>query len=65
MLTRELGYSDVKLPRDLVYGMGIFGKIEAANSLALRDKLASENMESTKRNLNERNRKIIESQSQA
>ena len=60
MLTSELGYSDGKLPRDLVYGMGISGKIEATNSLAQRETQASTNMESTKHNLNERNRNIIE-----
>ena len=60
MLTRELGYSDKKLPRGLVYGMGISGKIEAANSLARRQTPASTNMETIKHHLDERNRNIIE-----
>ena len=65
MITRELGYSDVNRPRDLVYGMGISGKIEATNSLAQRDTPASTDMESIEHDLNERNRKIAKSLPQA
>ena len=45
MLTKHLGYSDKALPRDLVYGMGIIGKIDSANSLAPRNTPATTSME--------------------
>ena len=65
MLVRELEYPDTKLPRDLVYGMGISGKIESSNSLAQRNTPASTSMESIKNNLAANNRKIIETLTKA
>ena len=65
MLTQKLMYSDVNLPIDPVYGMGISGKIEAANSLARLDALASKDIESAKHLLSEGNRSIVEALSRA
>ena len=58
-LTKSLNYSDVNLPRDLIYGMGITGKIETTNSIAKRETLASTSIESAKQSLRGRNESII------
>ena len=65
LLTRELNYSDKNLARDLVYGMGIFGKMEKADSLALRDIPAPINLERIKTTLPSRNRSIAKSLTKA
>ena len=65
LLTKQLGYSDKALPRDLVYGMGIAGEIENTNSLAPMNTPATTSMEHMESVLLIRNGSIIKSLSKA
>ena len=63
--TKQLGYSDKALQRDLVYGMGVVGEIETANSTAPRNAPATTSMENMKSSLRIRNGSIIKALSKA
>ena len=65
LLAREPNYAGKNLARDLVYGLGIVGKMEKTNSLALRDIPASINLERTKTTRPARNRPIAKAPTKA
>ena len=65
LLTKQLGYSDKALPRDLVYGMVIAGEIETTNSPAPRNAPETTRVGHMKSSLLIRNGSIIKALSKA
>ena len=65
LLARHLGYADETLSLDLVYGVGIIGKIDSDNSLSPRDTSATTIMELAKQNLRVGNGSILKALSNA
>ena len=65
LLTQQLGYYDKDLPRDLVYGMGIFWGIETTNSLAPRNTPAKTNLRHMTSSIRIRNGPTIKALSNA
>ena len=58
LLVDRLGYPAKQLPRDLVYGMGMVGEMEMANSLATRTIPSAINFETLLSNLKDTNKTI-------
>ena len=65
LITKNPGYTDNALPRDLFYGIGIAGEIETTNATTPSDIPATTNLGRIKRNLAAMNDDTLKAHPQA